>query len=147
MNVNSFFKNTLTAFFLMISLSIFGQDKIIPYSKVPAVIQTYIKTHFPDHKVIQAEIDYEGLTKEHEIILSDGIKLEFNRKNKVKKIDGKSKLPDSVIPLKIRRYVQKNYPNNFITEWEQNKTHQSVDLDNDLELEFTLKGDFLRIDH
>lgn len=147
MKTITFFRNLFTVILLAVSITTFGQDKVIPYSKVPVAIQNYIKTHFSDHKVLQAEIDYEGLSKEHEIILSEGLKLKFNRKNKVKKIDGKSKLPNSVIPLKIRQYVQQNYPDNFITEWELEGKNQQVELNNGLDLEFTMDGKFIRIDH
>ena len=80
------------------------------------------------------------------IILSDNIKLEFNRKNNIKSIDAKSELPNSVIPLAINKYIKANYPNNFITKWDLDRTHQSVELNNGIEIEFTLKGKYLRID-
>lgn len=76
----------------------FAQDKIMPYSQVPSEIKSYIKNHFPKHSVIQSEIDMEGLSKQYEITLSEGIELKFNNKNQIINIDGKSKLPDSVIP-------------------------------------------------
>ncbi len=147
MNKFNYFKGALIAALLTLSVFVFAQDRIISYSELPQQIQTYVKKHFPNNQVLQSEIDYEGLTKEYEIILSDNIKLEFNRKNKIKSIQAKSKLPDSVIPSKISEYVKSNYQNNFIVEWELDRTHQSVELDNKIELEFSLKGDFLRIDH
>lgn len=146
MNKVNIFKSTLIASILTVSASVFAQDRIVPFSKVPNSIQTYVKNHFPDHKVLQAEVDYEGLTKEYEIILSDNIKLEFNGKNNIKSIDAKTKLPNSVIPKTILDYVKSNYPNNFIIEWDLDDTRQSVELNNNIELEFTLKGEFLRID-
>ena len=72
--------------------------------------------------------------------------MEFNSKNNIKSIEAKSKLPNSVIPEKIMEYVETNYPNNFIVEWDLDTKHQSVELNNGIELEFTLKGAFLRID-
>ncbi|MBW7868828.1 MAG: PepSY-like domain-containing protein [Brumimicrobium sp.] len=139
-------KNLLIISLFVVSSSAFAQDKIIPFSEAPASIQAYVSKHFPNHKVLQTEIDYEGLTKEYEVILSDNIKLEFDGKNNIKNIDAKTKLPDSVIPKEILDYVKANYPNNFIIEWDLDKTHQSVELNNDIELEFTLNGEFLRID-
>ncbi|MBS1652656.1 MAG: PepSY-like domain-containing protein [Bacteroidetes bacterium] len=141
------FKSLLTAFALTTSVSMFAQDGVIPFKEVPVTIQNYVSTHFPSTKVNQAEIDYEGLTKEYEIHLDGNIKLEFDTKNKIKEIKSTSKLPESVIPSKISEYVTANYPENYIVEWELDKTHQSVKLDNKIELEFTLKGKFLRIDN
>lgn len=146
MKTMKIFKHTLIASLLTVSLSTFAQDKIIPFSEAPTSIRTYVQKHFPDNKVIQTEIDYEGLTKEYDIILSDNVKLEFDRKNNIKGIDAKSKLPNSVIPKSIWDYVKSNYPENFIVEWDLDYKHQSVKLNNGVELEFTLKGVFLRID-
>lgn len=140
-------KNTLIACLLTVSVSVFAQDRIVPFSEVPNQIQTYVKKYFPNNKVLQSKVDYEGLTKEYDIILSDNIKLEFNKKNNIKSIDAKSKLPNSVIPKIIRDYVELNYADNFIVEWDLDSTHQSVELNNGIELEFTLKGAFLRIDN
>ncbi|MCK9255680.1 MAG: hypothetical protein GX793_08435 [Bacteroidales bacterium] len=139
-------KTVLIISLISLSLSACTQDKIIPFSELPTTIQTYVKNHFPNNEIVQVEVDYEGLTKEYDIILSDNIKLEFNSKNNIKSIEAKSKLPNSVIPEKIMEYVETNYPNNFIVEWDLDTKHQSVELNNGIELEFTLKGAFLRID-
>ena len=79
-------------------------------------------------------------------MLSDQISLEFNRKNQIIDIDGKTALPNSVIPEKIRQYVTANYPTNVITDWELDDRNQQIQLDNGLDLEFTMNGDFIRID-
>ena len=57
-----------------------------------------------------------------------------------------SGVPSSVVPSKVQAYVRKYYPQNKIVYWEKEWNKQKVELDNDLDLEFTLKGDFLRID-
>ncbi len=124
-----------------------AQDKVIPAANLPAEIQNYIKTHFPTQQIAVAEIDYEGIFKEYEVKLNDKTKLEFDRKFQVKKLESKSALPETVIPNKINEYMKLNYPNNSITEWEKERKHQEVKLDNGLELEFTLKGKFIRIDY
>ena len=56
-------------------------------------------------------------------------------------------MPNSVIPEKILQYVTTNYPTNFITDWELDDKNQQVQLDNGLDLEFKMNGDFLRIDN
>lgn len=132
---------------LMITTLTFAQDNIVPYSQIPSEIKNYVTAHFPKHSVIQSEIDMEGLSKQYEINLNEGIELKFNNKNLIIDIDGKSKLPDSVIPEKIRQYIATNYPNNVITDWEIEEKNQQVCLDNDLDLEFNMNGDFIKIDN
>jgi hypothetical protein len=130
----------------MVTTLSFAQDKVVPYSQVPSEIRNYVTTHFPKHSVIQSEIDMEGLFKQYEINLSEGVELKFNNKNAIIEIEGKSKLPNSVIPEKIRQYIAKNYPRNVITDWKIDGNNQQIGLDNDLDLEFKMNGDFIRID-
>lgn len=80
-------------------------------------------------------------------MLSENINLEFNRKNEIIEIDGLTELPSSVIPEKLRQYVINNYPSNLITDWELDDKNQQIELDNGLDLEFNMNGDFLRIDN
>ncbi len=131
---------------LMISLSGCSKDEIVPYSGLPDEIQTYVSTHFAGIQVLQSVIDRDGLTKTYDVVLEGNINLEFNRKKEIIGIDGSTPLPDSVIPEKILNYVQQNYPANSITGWEIDGKNQQVELDNGLDLEFNMKGDFLRID-
>lgn len=139
--------STMTAILLMaFSLTSCNKEEIIPSSNIPSEITTYITTHFPQNSILQAVEDKEGFTKTYEITLSEGIKLEFDNKYSIIEIDGRSKLPDSVIPTEILNYVTTNYSGYFITKWELEGKNQQVKLDNGLELEFNSKGEFLRID-
>jgi len=88
----------------------------------------------------------DGFTKTYDVVLDNNTVLEFNRKKEVTEIKSTSKLPDSVIPVKISQYVESNFPGNYINEWELEDKHQQVGIDNGLDLEFTLSGDFIRID-
>jgi hypothetical protein len=72
--------------------------------------------------------------------------LGFNSSYEITDIDGTTQLPDSVIPQAILDYVAQSYPANFITDWELERNHQQIELNNGLELEFELNGAFIRID-
>ncbi len=122
------------------------KETVLSPTHLPATIDNYISTHFSGNKVVSAKKDKEGLKVTYEIRLSDGISLEFNSKMEIIDIDSRSKLPDSVIPEKIRQYVSLNYPDHVITGWELEGKNQQVELDNGLDLEFTIDGEFIRID-
>ncbi|MBC8490760.1 MAG: PepSY-like domain-containing protein [Bacteroidetes bacterium] len=130
--------------FSLISCS---QETIISKKDLPSEIKSYVDTHFPDQAILQSVKDKEGLTLSYEITLDNLTELEFNRKSEIIKIEGKNKLPDSVIPQKLLNYVNNNYSDNFITEWELDDRNQQIQLDNGLELEFKMDGNFLRIDN
>ena len=85
------------AFFLLTGCE---KEQFIQSSDLPREISTYILTHFPDNTILQAVIEKDGLTKTYNIILSENISLEFNRKKEIIDIDSETKLPDSVIPAK-----------------------------------------------
>lgn len=136
--------SVVTLFISNISMS---QDKLITNSQIPAEIQHYVKTHFPQHNIVRAELNKEGLQKEYELKLNDRTKLEFNNKYQIIKIDADTALPQSVIPAKLLSYIKTNYPQNHITEWELDNKGQEIKLNNGVKLEFNKQGDFKRIDH
>lgn len=146
MIIKNFLKSTLviTAILMLTSCD---SEEIIPSSDLPGEITTYISTHFQGHSIVQVIKDKEGLTKTYNVLLSESISLEFDKKNKIEDIDGVNQLPNSVIPEKILQYVEANYQANYIRGWELDGKNQQVQLDNGLDLEFTMNGDFLRIDN
>lgn len=121
-------------------------QKVLAENEVPSAITTYVNTHFPSAKILQAVKDKEGLSKSYDVILEGNISLEFNKNHEITSIESRSALPDSVIPEKILAYVKANYPASTILQWELDDNRQKVELDNKLELEFSKAGDFLRID-
>lgn len=137
----------LIAFFSIGTLTSCEKETILLPSDWPAEIITYVETHFSELAILQVTEDKDGFKKTYEIILEGAFKLEFNRKMEIIKIDGSSRLPDSVLPAKILDYVNQNYPENYVTDWEIEGKNQEVKLDNGLELKFTMSGEFLRIDN
>lgn len=136
----------LSAAMLALVLTGCADDKIVTENDLPEEISTYISNNFPDNEVAQVTVDQEAFSKKYAVILKDNIKLEFDSKNNITDIDANAALPDNVIPAEILAYVNANYPNNVITDWELEDKHQQVKLDNGLTLEFSLAGEFLRID-
>lgn len=131
---------------ILFTLGSCDEEKIISNNELPAEIKEYTETHFPGNPILQSVIELDDLTKTYEVLLKDNFKLKFNRKKEIIDIEGETKLPDSVIPQKISQYVISNFPDNFIKGWEVEGRNQQIELDNDLDLEFTKDGDFIRID-
>ena len=146
MNQSFFLKSSLVAIALTLSLISCAKDEVIPVSELPAEMKAYISTHFPSNTILQVVKDVDGLTKTYDVLLSERISLEFNRQKEIIDIDSEIALPNSVIPEQIRQYVTANYPTNVITDWELDDLNQQIQLDNGLNLEFTMNGDFIRID-
>lgn len=132
---------------IVCSLTSCDRETILNPTEVPIEITSYVSTHFPNNRMLQTTKEIDGTTKTYNVILNDNISLEFNRKKRIISIEANSQLPEGVIPEKLNRYVSSNYPNNYIIEWEIESKQQQISLDNNLDLEFSLNGDFLRIDN
>lgn len=140
----------------LISISILGaflalssceKEKVVPAQEFPSEIEIYVSSHFPSNKIIQVVEDQDGLSKTYDVILDGNINLEFNNKMEIIEIDANNQLPESVIPDKIKTYVNENFPNNTITDWKIDDKNQEVKLDSGLEIKFTMEGDLIRIDN
>jgi hypothetical protein len=129
--------------FTMISCQ---KETTLDAAKIPTEINAYTSTHFPSNKIIKAVEEKKGNTTKYEVKLDGNISLEFNQNKEIVEIESLTKLPDSVIPEKIRNYTTTNYQANFIKEWELNTADQKIKLDSGVELVFNLEGEFLRID-
>jgi len=103
----------------------------------PKKIKSYIQQHFPEQSVKKAK---------YKVYLDKGVKIEFDKNYHPIEIDGKAGLPESVIPKKIMHYAKQNYPGKRIIEWEKKTHKQEVELENGIELEFDLEGNFLKVD-
>jgi len=115
-------------------------------TEIPAEITNYVTAHFAPNTINKAVKETENGVVSYEIYLSENIKLEFNSTYEITDIDGRSKLPDSAIPQAILDYVTQHYPDSFITDWELKLNHQQVELNNNVEMEFTMHGDFIRVE-
>lgn len=151
MNTKKLLKSTLVRtsliLTLMIALVSCDQEKVMSASEYPSEITSYVATHFPNNSILQIVKESEGISKKYEVLLSENISLEFNKKKEITDIDGNTQLPNSVIPEKILQHVMANYPDSFITDWELDDNKQKVKLNNGLELEFNKEADFLKLDN
>src|SRR5690606_25102956 len=113
---------------------------------LPKDAQLFIAQHFPDQEIIQVVKERDDLKTGYDVYLSDGFNLDFDKKGNIIGVEGTSKLPDSVVPTKILAYVQANYPDSFIRDWELDDRGQEVTLSNGMDLKFDKEGNFIRID-
>ena len=128
---------------LMMSCSS-DDDEIV--NETPQEIEAFVNTYFPNNAILKITKDVSDNMSTYDVTLAGNIELEFNSKKEITSIESRTKLPDSLIPASIRSYVTTNYPQNYIVSWELEDTHQQVELDNGVELEFTMSGEFIRVD-
>jgi len=146
---------TILALFALIFTSCSSDDDnnsndseiVLTEAQIPSEITVYITEHFSTNttNIVIEDTDDNVIT--YEVYLSESVQLEFNSNFEIIEIDSLYQLPDSVIPQAILDYIALNYPTNFINGWELENNHQQVDLNNNIELEFEMNGDFIRVDN
>ncbi len=117
---------------------------------LPQAIKDYISTNYPSDTIIEAEENLDG----YEVIISSGIKLEFDISGNFIEIsgngddDGENQGEDinpADLPQAILDYIATNYPDLTIVEAEIYPNQYEVTLSSGVELEFDLSGNFLEV--
>jgi hypothetical protein len=120
-----------------------SDDRPIAYEQLPTTAKQFIKTHFPEAKVALTTTEREMWGPKYEVIFTDGTKIEFLSSGEWDNIDCKyTRVPDAVIPAAILAFVKQNHPENFITEIDKERIGYEVNLNNSIDLYFTLNGQF-----
>ncbi len=95
--------------------------------------------------------DKEGLGFSWDVYLANGFELQFDKEGNWMKVDGNNQpIPASILALLpggITTYCSTNYPNSPIVEVDKDSRRYHVELQNSIELEFDLNGNFIKIDN
>lgn len=137
-------KNILSfvaVFFIAISL-----NAQINTAEIPGQLTEYVQKYFPSATVMQYKSEMEFNGREYKVYLDNFTKLEFDTNYSLTDAENQSGLPEAILPAKVVDYVKTHYSNSKIVDWEKKRKKQEVELNNNLELEFDLEGNFLRID-
>ncbi|AZA78337.1 hypothetical protein EG347_12860 [Chryseobacterium sp. G0186] len=142
----------ITGVFILIFMLMGGlmsaQDRAINPNQLPKTTKNFLASHFKGIAVSSAIEDREIYgVDDYKVYLSNGMKMEFESNGNWKEVDGKhQKIPYGFIPVSIRNYSTKNFPNTYIIKIEKKRWSYKAELSNGLELEFDKNGNFKRID-
>lgn len=125
-------------------------ESIISAADLPKPADTFVTTYFPNTTYLtikkQRNPDADGSI--YDVYLTNGFEIDFDATGNWIDIDGNHQaIPVELIPEKINIYVTANYPNQFVTSIDNERTYTEVELSNNLELVFDTQGNFLRIDN
>ena len=118
-------------------------------NSLPQAIHDYVSNNYPRTTIIKAE-EYPN---EFEITLSNGLKLEFDLNGNFLEISGNNGDNDgegqhinpATLPQAILDYIATTYPGTTIVDAEQYPNQFEIELNNGLELEFDLDGNFIEL--
>ncbi|MFI3323908.1 MAG: PepSY-like domain-containing protein [Rikenellaceae bacterium] len=132
-------------------LSITSCDKdnemTIQYSALPSSAQTTISTYFDQDQIMLITYDKSLFDKEYSVIFFDGTAIEFNKNGAWESIESRiTGVPTAILPTTIADYLATNYPDQMVVEVDKETTGYDVQLDNNIELEFSTSGTLIGVD-
>ena len=135
----------------MISLAAFAaalsaDDRPMAFEKLPVAAKEYIQTNFPGEKTTMVTKDDDLIFADYTVMLSNGIKLEFEHSGELTQISSPDGIPAELLPVSIRNYVQTHYPNTGYLDFEIGKRTYEVKLTNRMELKFNNSFHIIEVD-
>lgn len=141
-------KNILTlALAIFLSASAFAQNGMTKLEQLPVTAQEFVKTYFSDYTIQYIFSDREFADIDYKIRFEDGTEIEFNAKGEWTDVSSKEKcIPTGFILTEITNYVDTYHKDMCITDIEREFNRITIELNDNLEIEFNSKGKFVSYD-
>ena len=123
-----------------------ADDRPVTFSQLPVPAQTFINTNYPDEKISYATKDDDFILPDYNVMLANGVKIQFEHSGALEKIESRAGIPVELIRFQIRDYVKMHYPDAIFVEYEIGKRSYEVKLSNRLELKFNRNFNVIEID-
>lgn len=124
-----------------------ADDRPMAYEKLPAPAKEYIQTNFPGEKTTMVTKDDDLIFADYTVMLSNGIRLEFEHSGALTQISSPDGIPAELVPVSIRNYVQAHYPDAGYLDFEIGKRTYEVKLTNRMELKFNKNFHIIEVDN
>lgn len=121
------------------------KDDPIPATELPSISKDFIIRYFPSYEIISAQKDKD----DYEVILSDGTKIEFDKKGDWTDVDAApmKTIPSGFYPEAIDNYIAEKFKDTGINEISKVTRGYEVELITGTDLLFDQDGAFISIDH
>lgn len=122
-------------------------DRAVSFDRLPEKARDFITGHFHDAKLAYARQERDFMEVHYEVVLVQGVKLEFDRWGNWTEVECRYACLDAdLIPGKIRDYVSNAYPGTEYRKISKEGRNYEVKLDNGLELLFDRNMSLMGID-
>ena len=141
-------KNILTLVLaIFLSVNGFAQNGMTTLGQRPVKAQEFVKTYFSNYTIQYIFSDREFADIDYKIRFEDGTEIEFNAKGDWTDVSGKKKcIPTAFILTEITNYVETYHKDLCITDIEREFNRITIELSNNLEIEFNSKGKLISYD-
>lgn len=123
-----------------------ADDRPVTFSQLPAAAQIFINTNYSGEKISYATVDDDFIRPDYNVMLANGVKIQFENSGALEKIESRAGIPEELIPVQIRDYVKLHYPDVIFVEYEIGKRTYEVKLSNRLEIKFNRNFNVIEID-
>lgn len=132
----------------MMSLQACADKKqVITFAQLPQKAQTFVTTYFDQQSIAFVMQETDFITKDYDVQLQNGTKISFHKDGTLDNVETKpNPMPEGIVPAIVMNYVKATFPQAFVVEYNVDTRKQTVELNNGLELTFSLQGQFLEID-
>ncbi len=131
------------------SLSLSAREVPIKQNELPAPARELLSKHFSDISISFATLDSELFSKEYNVVLENGTKIEFDSKGEWKSIDCKnSYVPSALVPDVVYEQLKELFQKDEIQvkEIDKDGRHIEFELPNGVGVKYTLSGKLVEID-
>lgn len=122
-----------------------GTAQDITKDQLPEGIVNWIDQHFPDKQLEEVNVEAENNMQMFMVTMEEDLELKFNEQGEVMMIKSEERIPDEALPESIVTYVNENYPETYVVEWEMDMEENMhlVELEDGTSLEFDSEGNFI----
>lgn len=114
-----------------------SDDRPITPEELPQAARVFIDLHFAAAQMLLASVDKDFTDTHYDVVLADGISLEFDRKGEWTDVDcGRGRVPEAIVPEAIRTQLAAHYSTHFVREISRNRRGYELSLSNGLELKY-----------
>ena len=133
---------------LLLSGGLYAQN----INDLPERVSDYIDQNFPTAEIDKVDVNNSWYnmsdSETYEVELANGMELDFNKKGEITEIenDEGEMIPEDVFDRSVRDYVERNYADAVIVNYEIDKDGYDLELEDGRELTFDSEGTFLEED-
>ena len=137
----------LACVFTLVTNACADNYQVIDNVQLPEKAQTFLSTYFPEAKISLARKEIDVMELHFDVVLTDGSKVEFDRKGNWTEVDCLTNpLPDGIVPDGINKVVNTQYPEAKVIKIERDHREIDVKLSNRVELTFNKHLQLVDID-
>lgn len=123
-----------------------SNDYNYSYANLPNAAKQFLQQYFSDNKILFIEREFEDGRIIETVHLQDASEIEFTSKGEWIEVSCPNGIPEGIVPKTIHYFIEKTYPKCFIIKVKRKPRSYEIELNNDKDLIFNTKGEFVRYD-